>query len=88
MHNTENLRLLSLQTTIKLVSAKITPILTYRLEQIWVHLTVNDPTTLQNVKATYLNRALRLSSLTAFRLAYTTAREPILVEEIRNNLHT
>jgi hypothetical protein len=53
MHDIENLRLHSLKTAMKLFSAKITPILTYGLEQI-EHLTVNDLTTLENVKATYL----------------------------------
>jgi hypothetical protein len=58
MHDIENLRLLSLDTAMKLFSVKITPILTYGLEQIWDHLTVNDLTTLENVKATYLERTL------------------------------
>jgi hypothetical protein len=50
------------------------------VEQIWDHLTVNDLTTLENVKATYLKRALCLSRFTASRLAYTMAREPFIVE--------
>jgi hypothetical protein len=33
MHDIENLMLLSLQTAMKLFSAKITPMLTYGLEQ-------------------------------------------------------
>jgi hypothetical protein len=35
MHDIENLRLLSLETAMKLFSANATPILTYSLEQIW-----------------------------------------------------
>jgi hypothetical protein len=48
MHDIEILRLLSLETAMKLFSAKITPILTYDLEQIWDHFAVNDLTTLEN----------------------------------------
>jgi hypothetical protein len=58
MHEVENPRLLSLETAMKLFSAKITPILTYGLKQIWDHLTVNDLTKLENVKAAYLKKAL------------------------------
>jgi hypothetical protein len=86
MHDTENLRLLSLETAMKLFSAKITLILTYGLEQIWDHLTVNDLTTLENVKVMYLKRALCLSGFTVSRPAYTMAREPFLVQELRNKL--
>jgi hypothetical protein len=86
MHNIENLRLLSLETTIKLFSAKIIPILTYGLEQIWDHLTVNDLMTPENVKVMYLKRALCLSRFKVSRLAYTMAREPFHVEELRNDL--
>jgi hypothetical protein len=75
----ENRRLLSLETAMKLFSARITPILTYGVEQIWDHFTANL-TTLEDVKATYLKRALCLSRFTASRLAYTVAREPFLVE--------
>jgi hypothetical protein len=60
MHDIENLRLLSLETAMKLFSAKITLILTYGVEQIRDHLTVNDLMTLKNVKVTYLKRALCL----------------------------
>jgi hypothetical protein len=70
----------------KLFAAKITPILTCGLEQILDHLTENDLTTLENVKATYLKRAFCLSRIAASRLAYTMAREPVLAEELRNEL--
>jgi hypothetical protein len=70
----------------KLFSAQITPILTYGLEEIWDHWTVNDLTTPENVKATYLKRAFCLSRFTTSRLAYTVARELFLVEERRNDL--
>jgi hypothetical protein len=86
MHNIENLKLLSLETAMKLFSVKITPILTYGLEQIWDHLMVNDLTTHENLKAMYLKRALCLSRFTASRLVYTMARESFLVEELRNDL--
>jgi hypothetical protein len=76
MHDIENLRLLSLETAMKLFSAKSTPILTYGLEQIWDHLMVNDLTTLENVKGTYLKSALCLQRFTASRLAHTIARSP------------
>jgi hypothetical protein len=86
MHYIEHLRLISLQTVTKPFATKISPILAHGLEQIWDHLTANDLTILENVKATYLKRALRLSRFTAFRLVYTMAREPFLIEKLRNGL--
>jgi hypothetical protein len=47
-------------------------------------LTVNDLTTLENVKATYLKTAL-CQRFKASRLAYTMDREPFLVEELWND---
>jgi hypothetical protein len=49
-------------------------------------LKVNELTTLENVKTTYIKRAVCLSRFTASRLAYTMAREPFLAEELRNEL--
>jgi hypothetical protein len=45
------------KTSLKLFPAKVTPILTYGLEQIWGNLTENDLTILENVKAEYLKSA-------------------------------
>jgi hypothetical protein len=84
MHDIENLRLLSLETAMKLFSAKVAPILIYGLEQIWDHLTVNDLTTFENVKATYFKRAVCLSRFTETQLSYTMAGEPFVVEKLRN----
>jgi hypothetical protein len=86
MHDIENLRLLSLETAMKLFTTKMTQILTYGLEQIWDHFTVNDLTILNNVKVAELKRAPCLSRFTASRLVYTMARQPFLIEELRNKL--
>jgi hypothetical protein len=82
MHDIENLKLLSLETAMKLFAVKITPILTYGLEQVWDHLMVNNLIILENVKAMYLTC---LSRFKASWLAYTMAREPFLIE-LRNKL--
>jgi hypothetical protein len=86
MHDNENLRLLSLETAMKLSAAEITPILTYGLEQIWDHLMANDLMILENMKETYFKRAYCLSRFTASWLESTMARQPILIGELRNKL--
>jgi hypothetical protein len=58
MHYIGNMRLLFRKTAMKLFTAKLAPIFTCGLEQIWEHLTENDLATLETVKATYLKRTL------------------------------
>lgn len=85
-HEIEHIRSLSLETAMALFRAKILPILTYGLEIIGPHLTVENLTTLERVKATYIKKAIGVSKTTRSRLVYLLARESFLIEDLRTNL--
>ena len=78
----KNLRLLSLETAIRLFNAKIEPMITYGIEIIWEHLTEKQLESIEGVKSRFLKRAMGLSKHTPSRLVYVMARENFLIEEI------
>mgnify|MGYP000250499100 CR=1 FL=1 len=82
----KNIRQLSLDTALKLLEAKIIPILCYGIEICWENLSYHDLKTIENVKARFLKMALGLSKYTSSRLVYELAREPFLMEELRLKL--
>lgn len=77
---------LSTTTSLRLFTAKITPIVTYGLHIIWQHLSKKNLQDIENVKATYLKRVLCLSKYTKSRLCYELTREPFYIEDLRYQL--
>jgi hypothetical protein len=67
--NIQSLNKLSLQRAVKLL-LKIVPILMYNLEMPWEHLRENSIKTLESVKATHLEKGLRVSRFTPLPLVY------------------
>lgn len=68
MQEIKNIRLLSLETAMKLFNAKIMPIVSYGIEVIWEHLTERNLETIEKVKSTYLKKTLGVSKTTKSRL--------------------
>lgn len=83
MNSIKQLGKLSLQTAMELFRIKITPIVTYGLENIWPYLSKKLLADLEKVKATFLKKALCVSKFTPSRLVYILAREQFFIEELR-----
>ena len=83
MNDIKKLSKLSFSTAIKLFHAMISPIATYGLENIWIHLTKRQVAELEKVKATYLKKAMCLFKYTPNRMVYILAREQFYIEELR-----
>jgi hypothetical protein len=64
MAEIQSLSNLLLETAMRLFDIKIVPILTYGLEILWERLGENSLNTLESMKATNLNMALRVSRYT------------------------
>lgn len=86
MHDIKKIRLMSLDTAMKLFNTKVLPIITYGLELIAEYLTKKQWADIENIKARYLKRVLGLSKYTASRLVYVMTKETFLLEEIRLQL--
>jgi hypothetical protein len=74
---------LSLETAIALFHIKISPIISYTIENIWEHLSKNDLALIERVKAMYLKKVLCLAKNAPSRLTYELTRQPFYIEELR-----
>jgi hypothetical protein len=81
----KRLRLLSLNTAMKLFALKMVPNLSYELALIWAHLIQRNLTMIEKLKAIYLKRVLQISKYTPC-MRYVMAKENILPEDLRKNL--
>ncbi|KAJ4451621.1 hypothetical protein ANN_03090 [Periplaneta americana] len=86
MNGIKNLHKISLSTAMKLFELKITPIITYGIDLIWEHLTKNNLSDIERVKATFLKKALCLSKYTPSRLTYVLSKESFYIEDLRYQL--
>lgn len=77
---------ISLETAMRLFNAKVLPVITYGIEQIWEDLKKKELSTWENVKALYLKRILGVSKYTPSRLVYLLARETFLIQDIRTRM--
>ena len=83
IYNIENLHLLSLETAMTLFSSAISPIVKYGIELVWEKLSYADLNKIEQVKARFLKRALRVGLTAPSRLVYELAKETFFVEDLR-----
>jgi hypothetical protein len=83
MNEIKVIRQLSIETAIALFHIKISPIMSYAIENIWEHLPKNDLALIERVKAMYLKKVLCLAKNAPSRLTYELTRQPFYIEELR-----
>jgi hypothetical protein len=83
MNEIKVIRQLSIATAIALFQIKISPIISYAIENIWEHLSKNDLALIERVKAMYLKKVLYLTKNAPSRLTYELTRQPFYIEELR-----
>ncbi|KAJ4436450.1 hypothetical protein ANN_19083 [Periplaneta americana] len=80
-----HIRLLSLETEIKLFHAKIVSMPCYGIDIIWPNLNVANLAAMKKVKPRFLTETLEMATTTPSRLAFEMTRESFLFEELRAN---
>ena len=86
MNDIYHISSLSLETAIKLFRCKVRPVLTYGIHQIWQFLKKRDLQRFENVKTSFLKRALGVFKFTPNGMVYEFPKEPFLIEELRLEL--
>jgi hypothetical protein len=86
MHEITHIRALNLETAITLFRCKIMPIIMYRIEIIWPHLTEKNLSALERIKSLYIKRAIGVANTTRSRLVYLLAQEKFLIEDLRTRV--
>jgi hypothetical protein len=86
MSGIDDLEKLSLNNTLKLFKLKFMPVFTHGLDLIRTYLTAMSLKNLENLKAIYLKKIMRLSNFTPSRLIYALAMEPYLLEDLRQKM--
>ena len=86
IYNIDDLHLLSLDTAMTLFNCAISPIVTYGIELIWEKLSYSDLKKIEQVKARFLKRALRVGLTAPSRLVYELAKETFYIEDLRLTL--
>jgi hypothetical protein len=86
MNEIKVIRQLSIETAIALFHIKISPIISYAIDNIWEHLSKNDLALIERVKATYLKKVLCLAKNAPSRITYELMRQPLYIEELRTRI--